>query len=230
MNAATLTYLSINDRIYKVSSQRILRVIEVPLRTRCPKFSESVTRLWRSVLCLPRSRSRILQIGPCGRSWCATLGTLSLLMDLSDCQLDQLSDDFLHCLMPRPICHATRVSLIIPASSHDRHRMRADFHGRSVSLSSCAYTHQKCTHCPAAVATYPTTWAEGKNAEGCIVHLRELLGSILSECLFKITFAIPPVCWPANKLSHFFDGMICTYDTFSLDLWTIIVTILSTSV
>ena len=143
MNAATLTYLSINDRIYKVSSQRILRVIEVPLRTRCPKFSESVTRLWRSVLCLPRSRSRILQIGPCGRSWCATLGTLSLLMDLSDCQLDQLSDDFLHCLMPRPICHATRVSLIIPASSHDRHRMRADFHGRSVSLSSCPYVHIK---------------------------------------------------------------------------------------
>ena len=140
MNAATLTYLSINDRIYKVSSQRILRVIEVPLRTRCPKFSESVTRLWRSVLCSPRSRARILQIGPCGRSWCATLGTLSLLMDLSDCQLDQLSDDFLQCLMPRPICHATRVSLIIPASSHDRHRMRDDFHGRSVSLSSCAYT------------------------------------------------------------------------------------------
>ena len=62
----------------------------------------------------------------CMKYRCATLGTHSLSMDLSDCQLDQLSDDFLHCLMPRPICHATRVSLIIPASSHDRHRMRAD--------------------------------------------------------------------------------------------------------
>ena len=151
MNAATLANLSKNNRVYKVSSQRILPEIEVPLRTRRPKFSESVTRLWRSVLCSPRPRARILQIGPCGRSWCATLGTLSLLMDLSVCQLDQLSDDFLHCLMFRPICHATRVSLIIPASSHDRHRMRADFHGRSVSLSSCAYTHQKCTHCPAVL-------------------------------------------------------------------------------
>ena len=135
-------YIPLNKRYYKVSSQRIFRVIEVPLRTRCPKFSESVTRLWRSVLCLPRSRSRILQIGPCGRSWCATLGTLSLLMDLSDCQLDQLSDDFLHCLMPRPICHATRVSLIIRASfSRSPSHESRYFHGRSVSsLSSCPYT------------------------------------------------------------------------------------------